>query len=74
MATGKKTKQAGRSDKQRSQAVVDEVRRTEAMVINSLKKYGEPTMSLEELREVLSRELKGISLSDLIIKERKAGY
>lgn len=39
-----------------------------------LARYGEPTMSVEELRMSLDRELDAISLSELIVKERKAGW
>ena len=44
------------------------------MVDQALKKYGEPTMTLAELRAALGRELEGISLSELIIKERQSGW
>ncbi len=44
------------------------------MVDQALKKYGEPTMTLAELRAALDRELRGISLSELIIKERQSGW
>ena len=40
----------------------------------ALKHYGEPTMSLEELRAVLNKQLKGVSLSDLVIQDREAGW
>jgi len=40
----------------------------------ALERYGEPTMTLAELRAVLDQQLKGISLSDLIVKEREAGW
>jgi hypothetical protein len=44
------------------------------MVDQALEKYGEPTMTLAELRVALDRELRGISLSELIIKERQSGW
>jgi hypothetical protein len=44
------------------------------MVDQALSKYGEPTMTLAELREALDRELQGVSLSELIIKDRQAGW
>ena len=40
----------------------------------ALERYGEPTMTLAELRAVMDQQLKGISLSDLIVKEREAGW
>ena len=44
------------------------------MAKQALEHYGEPTLTLAELREALGRELKGISLSELIIKERQSGW
>lgn len=38
----------------------------------AFEKYGEPTMTLEELREEMAKELGGKSLSDLVIEDRKA--
>lgn len=40
----------------------------------ALERYGEPTMTLERLRAVVSEELKGISLSELVIQERQQGW
>ena len=40
----------------------------------ALERYGEPTMTLEQLRAVVSEELKGISLSELVIQERQQGW
>ncbi len=40
----------------------------------ALEQYGEPTISLAELRQELNKQLKGISLSDLIIEERQKGW
>lgn len=39
-----------------------------------LKPYGEPTLSLPELRASLDRELGQLSLARLILKEREAGW
>ena len=44
------------------------------MAHEALKHYGEPTMTLAELGAAMDKELKGISLSDLIIKDREAGW
>lgn len=44
------------------------------MAHEALKHYGEPTMTLAELRVVMDKELKGISLSDLIIEARQSGW
>ena len=40
----------------------------------ALEKYGEPTISLAELRQELDKQLKGISLGDLIVEERQKGW
>ena len=44
---------------------------TPQWVYDLAKRYGEPTMSREELSEELSKELGGKSLSDLVIEERR---
>ena len=48
-------------------------KRTAAMADAALAHYGEPTMSLEELRAALDEELGDISLSQVILENRKAG-
>ena len=53
---------------------LDKVARATKLAKKALEKYGEPTMTLEELREKLDKQLKGISLSDLIIEERQKGW
>ena len=40
-------------------------------VHKAFEKYGEPTVSLEELREMMDKELDGESLSDFLIKDRR---
>ncbi len=52
----------------------DMVKRAGQAAIRALKRYGEPTLSLAELRTRLEKELKGVSLSELILKEREAGW
>ncbi len=39
-----------------------------------LRRYGEPAMSLDELRSKLDQELIGVSLSELVVKEREAEW
>ena len=60
-------------NKLNSKKHLKEVARGRKLAHEALKHYGKPTMSLEELRAALDKELKGISLGDLIIKEREAG-
>ncbi len=40
----------------------------------ALEPYGEPDMTLDELRVIVTRQLKGVSLSDLVIEERQKGW
>ena len=40
----------------------------------ALEQYGEPDMTLKELRAVVTQRLKGVSLSDLVIQERRQGW
>jgi len=56
-----------------SRPYMDKVRRTAKLADRALEHYGEPTMSLDELRATLDRELEGLLLSELLIKEREAG-
>ena len=50
------------------------VARATKLAREALEKYGEPTISLAELRQELNKQLKGISLSELIIEERQKGW
>lgn len=43
----------------------------DSWVHKAFEKYGEPTISLAELREMMDRELDGESLSDFLIKDRR---
>ena len=51
-----------------------EVAKATKMAHEALKHYGEPTMTLAELRVAVDKELKGISLGDQIIKDRQSGW
>ena len=53
-----------------SKANIKKVRCTTELAKEALRHYGEPSMSLAELRDVLDRKLGELSLSELIIKER----
>ena len=44
------------------------------LIAKALGRYGEPRMSLAELRTHLDHQLRGASLSELITKEREAGW
>lgn len=51
----------------------DKVKKTMKLADRSLSLYGEPSMSLEQLRATVDKELGDSSLTELIIKEREAG-
>jgi hypothetical protein len=74
MASTKKTRNRAPVSKLDSKPYADMVRKTTEMAICALKDYGEPTMSREELRSRLAKELPDVSLSEMIIKEREVGW
>ena len=47
-----------------------ELLETPQWVYEMAKRYGEPTISLDELREMMDKELDGESLSDFLIRDR----
>ena len=49
-------------------------KRTREAADKALERYGEPDMSLVELRQILAERLPDFSLSDWLIKEREAGW
>lgn len=57
-----------------SKPYADKVKRAGEAADHLLKRYGEPTVSLAELRTRLASELKTISLTELMLKEREAGW
>jgi hypothetical protein len=52
----------------------DKVKQSRELADKFLARYCKPTKSVEELRMLVDRELNAISLTELIIKERKAGW
>ncbi|MCY3544734.1 MAG: hypothetical protein OXH22_11945 [Chloroflexi bacterium] len=44
---------------------------TPQWIYEMAKRYGEPTVSLDELRKMMDEELNGESLSDFVIEERR---
>ena len=53
-----------------SKANMNKVAKATKLAHKALERYGEPT----QLRAVVSEELKGISLSELVIQERQQGW
>ena len=52
----------------------DLVKRAGKAADQALKRYGKSAIPLDELRTTLDRELSGISLTELILKEWEAGW
>ena len=50
---------------------LDMVQQTRDVARAALDGYGQPTMSLAELRAAMDRHLSGGSLSDVIVKQRQ---
>jgi hypothetical protein len=57
-----------------SKPYADKIKKAREAADRLLKRYGEPRIPLAELRTRLARELKAISLTELILKEREAGW
>ena len=57
-----------------SDPYAERIRQAGELADRVLKRYVEPTLSLEELRARLDRELSGVSLTELVIKGREAGW
>jgi hypothetical protein len=50
------------------------VKRAGDLAGKALKHYGEPTISLAELRKELNQQLQGTSLSNAVLKDREAAW
>lgn len=57
-----------------SKSCAKKVETATRLAVQALERHGEPTMTLTELRALLGQQLKGVSLTDLIIQERHAGW
>lgn len=57
-----------------SKPYADKVKKAGELADKALRHFGEPTMSLAELRAAVDRELQGLSLSEFILREREAGW
>jgi hypothetical protein len=57
-----------------SKRLLSKVKKASNMAEKALKHYGEPTISLSELRNQTSQQLQGVSLTDVILKDREAGW
>ncbi len=57
-----------------SDPYADMLKKARERTARVLRRYGEPAISLAELRTRLDTELRGRSLSELILKEREAGW
>jgi hypothetical protein len=52
----------------------DKVRKGGKAADRLLQRYGEPVISLAELRSKVDKELGSTSLTELIVREREAGW
>ena len=74
MASGKKyTKMAPRY-KLDGKPYSEMVKKAGKMADRSLEHYGLPEISLDELRAMVDQELGDVSLTKLVLKDRKAGW
>lgn len=74
MATGQRSSKVTHMYKLDSKPYADKVKKAREAADRLLERYGEPSLPLDELRTKLGRELKAISLTELIVKEREAGW
>lgn len=54
-----------------SEPYADMLKKARERTARVLKRYGEPAISLAELRRRVDNELRGLSLTELILKERE---
>lgn len=74
MATRQKTGRMTHMYKLDSKLYADSVKNAGEAAGRALRSYGEPTVSLSELRARVNSELGTLSLAELILKERAAGW
>lgn len=73
MATGQRARKVAQMYKFDSKPYADKVKKAGEAADRALRRYGEPRMSLSQLRAALDKEL-GVSLTELILKEREARW
>ncbi|HAL47777.1 MAG: hypothetical protein FI707_09235 [SAR202 cluster bacterium] len=75
MAASRTPRDTGNIAKLDTKKYLDKFKRTGELADRALSRYGEPTMSLEELRAALDRELPpGFSLTEFVLREREAAW
>ncbi len=57
-----------------SKRLLNKVKKAGNLADKALKHYAEPTISLDELRNELNQQLQDISLSNVVLKDREAGW
>lgn len=73
MATGQRARKVTQMYKLDSKPYAAKVKKAGEAADRALRRYGEPRMSLAQLRAALDKELT-VSLTDLILKEREARW
>ncbi len=74
MSTRTHARKVMRMHKLDSKPYVDSAAKMGRLVDKVFELYGEPTMSLGQLRATLDRQLGKSSLSELVLKEREEGW
>jgi len=74
MASTRKTHVVAKMNRLDSKPYMDKVRKARELADRALRSHGEPTMTLDELRSRMATELRGASLTEIVLKEREAGW
>ena len=74
MVAGQKSSKVAHMYNLDAKPYADKVRKARKLADRSLSCYGEPSMSLDQLRATVDNQLGGSSLTELILKEREAGW
>ncbi|MBI2988341.1 MAG: hypothetical protein HYY45_16360 [Deltaproteobacteria bacterium] len=74
MARSERSGRLTRTYKLDGKPYADTVRKAGKAADRLLQRYGEPVISLAELRNRVDKELGSASLTELIVREREAGW
>lgn len=74
MARSERAERVTRMYKLDGKPYADRVRKAGKAADRVLRRYGEPVISLAELRSMVDKELGSTSLTEFILREREAGW
>ena len=74
MAPRRKAAKAVKTNKLDSKPYIDKTRKAGEMARQAMARYGQPAISLPELRKRLSEEVRGSSLLELINRDHESGW